>query len=392
MEVKYFEDNCTQQLLEFLRRVWDKDITEKEFVKRRENDMSKNPYAKEGGFPIAIAIKNDQIIGHHAATPVHLWVNGKEYLSYWMAGLHVLPEGRRQGIAKKLKNQTNQLPLKTGFWVVETTSRINQRLGWTVVGKIPEYIKVLDSEKMIKSIDFSKLNLKRNEVKKVIQKMFSNTKSSSAEIFKRTLKIQNYIFNAFFSNRRIKHKISQIKHFDMRVDHLWDRNKDRIKCAQVRKSCYLNWQFKQEHGWIKIIAENNCEVVGYAILCLKKIKKVRYLSGLDILSVIDIFWDFKKPEAYWDLLQYVEKIGLDNNAAVLICSVSEKRARKILISNGYFRIPGTVHFGYHCNENGLALSPNLEDWFITRGDADAAGSLGPDRMEGNSHSQKVLSK
>ena len=58
-------------------------------------------------------------------------------------------------------------------------------------------------------------------------------------------------------------------------------------------------------------------------------------------------------------------------------AINDKAAKRILLKNGFIKIPGTVFFGFHCSNNSLILSANLEDWFITRGDADAAGSLAP---------------
>lgn len=387
IKVLFFDATYKQQLVEFLRRVWDKDLTEANFEARLKKNMSENPFAKDGGFPIAIAVKNDQIIGHHAGTPVHLWVNGKELLSYWLAGLHVLPEGRKQGVAKALQNKTNQLPLTTSFWVIEATLRVKNALGWTVVGKIPEYIKVLDPKKLSDSIEFNKSHQLRLDRKQAIQKLFLDKNSPGNFLFKSIINIQNFVYSAFLSRRAMQYRISQVQHFDIRIDQLWERNQNSLKFAQVRKSDYLNWQFKHESGWIKIIAENDSGIAGYAILSLKKIQKVNYFMGVRALSIIDIFWDFTQPEAYWDLLRYVQNMGIENNATALICSINNKQARSILKRNGYFRIPGTVYFGFHCNDPKLSLSPNMNDWFITRGDGDAAGSLGPNKTAGDKNAR-----
>ncbi len=372
MKVFFYNDTFIPQLVAFLRKVWNKDITESSLIEKRKREMSENPYAREGKFPIVIAMKDDQIIGHHAGTPSKLWVGEKEVLSHWLAGLHVLPEGRRQGVAKALQNITNQLPLATSFWVIEATLKVKRKMGWTIVGKIPDYIKILNPEKTIDSIDFDNLS----HINKVIQKIFSNKKGFRRAFFQSIIKTHKVIFNFFISKRLIKNDISQVKEFDVRLDRLWDKNKYYLKHSQVRKSDYLNWKFKYEEGWIKIIAENKSDIIGYAILSQKKVEKVKYLKNLQILSIIDIFWDFEQSEVLWDLLQYIENMGRINNASLLICSINNKTARNILIRNGYYRIPGTVYFGFHCNDNNLNLSPELSKWFITRGDADAAGTLG----------------
>jgi GNAT superfamily N-acetyltransferase len=377
MNVFFYNDKYISQLVEFISKVWEKDMTEERLVKRREKNLIENPYAKEGGFPIAIAIKNNKIIGHHAGTPIHILANGETYLCYWLSGLNVLPEGRRQGIAKALQNLTNQLPLKTSFWVIEATLRVKKRLKWTIVGKIPEYIKILNHSKFIDSIDLKETNSIRFEIRNLFQKIFTKKDGIGNRLFKSMINIYNQFFKFILYLRKTKYKITQVDNFDGRIDILWNRNKDKLKYAQVRKSKYLNWQFKNTKGWIKIVAEDKSGIIGYAILSLKNIKKERNLKDVKVLSIIDIFWEFTKPEVYWELLWYAEHFGINHNAVFLVCSISEKQSRRILLLNGYCRIPGTVYFGFHCNEKSLRLSSKIDDWYLTRGDADAAGSLGP---------------
>lgn len=378
MKVFFYNDTYNQQLIDFIKTVWDKNMTVERLVKRRLRDFAENPYAEEGGFPIAIATNgNKKIIGHHAGTPYKLWANGKEHLSYWLAGLHVLPEGRRQSLAKALQQTTNQLPITTSFWVIEATLKVKRKLGWTIVGKIPEYVKVLDTKNFISAIDFSRLNQVPNCLKPVCKFLFSFPWNPGIVLLKIFIKVHQGVLTLLFPHKKSEIVVKQVKDFDNRINELWDRNKNRIRFAQVRKADYLNWQFKSDMDWIKIIADDGLKISGYAIVSLKKIEKAINLTGIIVLSIIDIFWDFNQPEILNKLICFIEEMARQKGAKILISSINDKAAKRILLKNGFIRIPGTVYFGFHNTVPDLTLSPKLDDWFITRGDADAAGSLAP---------------
>ena len=378
MKVFFYNETYKQQLVDFIKTVWDKNMTAERLAKRCQRDFAENPYAEESGFPIAIAVNdNKKIIGHHAGTPYKLWANGKEHLSHWLAGLHVLPEGRRQGLAKALQQTTNQLPITTSFWVIEATLRVKRKLGWTVVGKIPEYVKVLESKNFISAIDFSKLSQVPNYLKPACKFLFSFPWSPGIVLFKIFINVHQKVLTLLFHHKKSEITVKQVKDFDNRINELWDKNKSHIRFAQVRKADYLNWQFKSDMDWIKIIADDGSKISGYAIVSLKNLEKTTHMIGITALSIIDIFWDFNQPEILNKLICFIEEMAKQKGAKILICSINDKTAKRILLKNGFIKIPRTVFFGFHCSDKSLSLSTKLEDWFITRGDADAAGSLAP---------------
>ena len=63
-----------------------------------------------------------------------------------------------------------------------------------------------------------------------------------------------------FPHKKSEIIVKQVKDFDNRIYELWDRNKDRIRFAQVRKADYLNWKLKSDMDWITIITDDGSKI------------------------------------------------------------------------------------------------------------------------------------
>lgn len=388
MEVYYFDDpnlsaisnSMAASLADFIKKVWDPSATIENIILDRNREYQENPFSVEGGMPLALLADGDKVVGHVKSIPCKVWSFGKESPAYWNAGLYLLNECRGKRLGHILPKKTiDALPLVTGFFVVEQQLKTHSKMGWTIVGKIPEFIKVLNPRQF-----FQKINLDNiHQMPKILQKL---TRNSGAPLRICALCLFNIAMGCFKLYKTLTKESSESKGafeivdlFDQRVDGLWDRSKKFISCAQVRNSGYMNWQFNSKDGWIKAIYIEEGVVQGYVILSTKSFEKNHRLSNLKIFSIIDILWDFSKPALLKSMLTLLEDFARKQCADVLLCSIGNKYAHKCLYNKGFFKIPGTVHFGFHSKDTSLKLSSNIDDWFFTRGDADAAGSLGPNQ-------------
>lgn len=377
MEVLFYNDAYLDSMVEFIKSVWDETITAEAFSNRRTADREENPYAGEGGNPLAIAVEGKRIVGRLSAIPGRLWTNGEEHQMCWLSGLHILPEFRGRKLAPLLpKLMIDNFPIVTGFFVREAPLRIYNNLGWTIVGKIPEYMKILDARGFFRNFDVANFDHMLGR-KKALAKTLC-TIGRTGDAFLPSLLLGGLsILRKTRPGRDRQMNVAIVENFDRRVDGLWKRNKPFIKHAQVRASGYLNWHFKSRTGWIKVIGEENGAINGYAILSVKKFSEDERLRDMKVLSIIDIFWNFDQPHVFAGMLRSIERLARERGADMLLCSIHEPSAEKMLKRSAFIRIPGTVHFAYHCSKEGLKLPAALDDWFITRGDADAAGSLAP---------------
>ena len=254
-------------------------------------------------------------------------------------------------------------------------------MGWTIVGRIPEYVKVLTPIKFIETINLSRINQMPDIIKR-ISKLLHTHKSIRllvTYIFAYSLKIYERFRMKMIQEYSNIGSMIYVDDFDIRIDILWNRVKNYIKCAQVRNAAYMNCQFKKENGWIKLIYEEGKEVLGYAICAQKQFKDSGPLSGIIMTSIVDILWDFKRPDILKSIICRIENMAKQNQSDVIICSINNHQAQDMLIKMSFFRIPSTVYFAFHSTNSYLRISKRMRDWFITRGDADAAGSIGPEK-------------
>ncbi len=367
-------DNYLEKLVDFINIVWDKNATVHSFTEKRNSDLHENPYGAEGGFPIFLLLGNDQVVGNIDATPCKLWANEKEYHMYWISGLHILPECRGKGVAKLLPEKVmEELPIVTGYFVLEAPYKIYKKLGWNILGKIPEYIKIVNPREFVYNLRCKELD----SIPKYITAVFSNKGSLFTAIIRSGIFLYKELFDLVSSSNAYSGKCRNVNEYDSRVDDLWERNKSKIKLAQVRKAKYLNWKFKAEEGWIKIVCEEKDAIDGYVILSCKQFKEDKRLGSMKVISIIDILWDFDKPYVFESIINHVEKIGHSQNIHVITYSINHSDARRMLLRKGYIKIPSTVYFQYYSKNKDVNLSNDMNDWYITRGDADAAGSLAP---------------
>jgi len=374
-------DWLAEGLITFIRAVWDPDTTWQSYMEKRRKNFQENPYAVEGGMPIALLVDGERVVGHVASIPCKVWAHGKESLMYWNAGLHLLDECRGKGLGDILpRKMMEELPLVSGFFVIEQQLRTHTKMGWTIVGKIPEYIKILNPRKVFLNMDLNSAHQMPAWLRKISNANKRLGWIVGANIIHAVLHIYYGFCKTLVSHeKRSRIVIRTVEQFDERMDEFWSQVKYNISCAQVRNARYLNWMFPHKQGWVKIVYEEDAKISGYALLAQRSFDKGDLLRGLSTLSIIDILWDSQKDYVLNSLILWIERFAIERNADLIIASLNNNKARSHFINHGYTRIPSTVHFAFHNANDNLRLSEKISDWFVTRGDADAAGSLGPKR-------------
>jgi GNAT superfamily N-acetyltransferase len=374
IEVMLVGDEHGAALAEFTREVWGPE------PKSTGGDSAvgvlTNPYERESPSRSAIAVTGGRVIGHVTSTPCRVWCGGEEVVMHWCSGLHVFPEARGRGLAKLLVSKLMEVnPALYGVLVVEASRRANQSIGWTVDWKIPEYVKILDARGFIDRFTGRGLTSVPRAIRWAAPHVHGAARAVSGTVLAAANTAYQTAWRLGPAVPRLE--VQQVGLFDLSIDELWVRNRSQLSCAQVRRSAYLNWAFRTDRGWMKLCCSAGGAALGYAIVAIRTFDESQALRGLTVATVVDLFWDFGRPEAARSLLGAAEDLAKEKGAQAVLGSGTDVRARRAFQRSGFIRIPGTAWYGFYSSNPAIRFPPKAQDWYANRGDADAAGSLGP---------------
>jgi GNAT superfamily N-acetyltransferase len=378
MKIEPYGDRHRRQLLTFIRQVWDDGFTE-EHLDRQLGQRQSNPFWQPGADQMSIALQDDRVVGHIARTPCGFWLDGREYAGHWLSGLMVLPDSRGAGLGKSLpRHITRDLDLVTGFLVIEASFRIFSSLGWRMVGKMPEYMKIIQPLAFVRKLDMSRLNLNPRFLFRMFQALGPLARWPAGILLAGALRARHAL-------RRVGRAplpagiTKEVEAFDDRVDALWQRARHHLRCAQVRNAAYMNWNFDHADGWIKLVHEGPRGVDACAVLFIKRLERPARISNVTVASIVELLWDFDHPTALHALLDAAGELSRARGAHALLCALNHEAGQRELKRAGYLPIPSSVHFIFWQPPGSAAPAAptELKDWYLTRGDADAVGSLGP---------------
>lgn len=358
----------------FSREVWNADVDAPSW-----NGLpgdARNPYENIAPSRAAILLRGDRIVGHLTSTPAKLWCGERDSFIHWLSGFHVLPEVRGQGLAKLLVEELMKVhQLLSGVVVVEASRKSFLSCGWSFDWTIPEFAKLLRVRELASELSFDEVNAMPASLRRVGVRLGPSQVRAGAAI----AAVGNAAYQRGLALTRATGVAEMIQpsEFGEEIDELWTRNRPRILCGQARESRYLNFMFPFRGGWRKIALKAGDRVLGYAVLAIRRLDNWKGFRKVTLATVIDCVWDFDRPEIARELLDAAETIARAEGAHALLASGTHPSFRSAAYRCGFLPIPGTVWYGYVNTGSPVTLPLSPSQWFANRGDADAAGSLGP---------------
>lgn len=358
----------------FSAEVWGTDLTPAERVER--GHAPRNPYEDPSPSCATVLVDDGRVIGHIASTPSKVWCKGEERYVHWCSGFHLLPEARGKGLAKLLIRRLMEMqPLLSGVVVVDASRRAFLSNGWQFDWKIPEFVKLLDAPGFLRVFEGAGF---RN-VPPLLQRLLAALGPSGRGALGHVLELPHAVYQGArrLLRAKLEVEIRRVDDLGVEVDALWERSRTHLSCAQVRESAYLNYMFPASRNWLKFEVRDQQRLVAYTVVSIASLSNWNGIRGVKLASVIDMFWDPTVDGLSEALLARMESEVRGRGAHVLTYSGTCAQARRTAIRCGFVPIPGTVWYGYHSGDPTFQFAERSTDWFANRGDADAAGSLGP---------------
>lgn len=315
--------------------------------------FDKNPYNKTGNMMYLLK-EGDKVIGCDGLLPNELYVNGKVLLAAHSVKSMTHPEYKRQGIFKKMTENSCEMGKKNGVDVViglanDQSYPAYQRFSWPTLFEKEVYVKPICIENILK---------RRIKIGAIAS-------------------IGNSIYSKYMKNKLDKNKLNDMTfeiHKDVPTDvqQCWDKYKEKYNVLLVRDYKYLNYRYnlRPDVDYVTIIARKNNEVIGFSIL------HNSYANGSKMSSAVEFFTDPTNENYIKGLSDEVCRYCYENKLDyIVIGSGLYGKYKDVLMKNGFMltrKSPKNNMMIANIISDRLNIDEIMghEKWHITQGDGE----------------------
>ena len=346
VQIKQFELSEQEAVLAFLRIAYANEP--------RKSDPGfwkwhylENPYTSGDDIPLWIVKDGQRVVGQAATILVELKVGEETRRGIWILDFILLPEYRGQKLGKRLMMQARETyPTMLALGINEHSRNVFLSLDWVQMGSVHRYHRLLYPGHALKEL-------------------------AAVSPLRR---LANF-FHAPFRPQPPpspdqRYTVREVAQFDDSFDDLWQRAAANWSCAVVRKSRFLQWQFRQQPGKkFEVLGLYDKEqLAGYVVLFFRKAEA----GGAPPKAAIsDICFEGGKDDLIDELLNAALRLALERLAGSLVVDVLDPAVEARLRRFGFWRIKAAPEFTvYSPDRQEIMYEPG--NWFLSRGDSDVS--------------------
>jgi hypothetical protein len=305
--------------------------------------------------------------------PTRFW-NGREFAAaHWLKGFWVL-EQYRDGLIGYLllKEMLKHVGLAASMPAALAPRGLSVALGMLDLGAIRNYIEPLRIARILRKLDPSLLNLNRVSKGASIALRFAKippvAHAADALI---SLCIAALRLPGAVAARKLTTRMEERLPSDADLDRLWDRARGVVNSCATRSGAYLRWRYERGANGRYWFASSwhGAELVSLAVLQRPERLDDPRLAGLVIGSMVDLVLDPRCPAALPSVLAAARRWARSMNYDALLLTMSHLAFRAPVLRAGYVPMTGNIHLMLRDPGGKHGLSPNLDTWMVTRGDA-----------------------
>lgn len=346
--VEQFRLEQTEELLRFLRVAYPDEPRKSEPGHWKWHYLE-NPNTNRDVVPLWVVSCGTEIVGQMATIPVVLQIGRSERPAIWILDFIVREDFRGKGFGKQMvRTATEKYSTLLTLGINEQSAGLFRRMGWTDLGRIHRYHKLLYAGNALNG-------------------------SSNAGLLRGVLNGMSapLRWGAKRSAPRGKYEVKTVDHVGAEFDALWNRAAGQWRCAVRRDARPLTWQFERQPGkTFEILgAYGNDGLVGYAVLFFRK-SAANSCPPKAALS--DLCYQREDAEEVVNLLvESALRRSIERRAGSLVTDVLDGLTEKSLQRQGFWRIKRSPQFMAWTASDAELIS-NPENWFLTRGDSDVS--------------------
>jgi hypothetical protein len=361
-------------IAEFMRSAgWDANATPDTVREWLRTAAAQNPFEPGAGPPLVGVFIGPLLVACLTSIPTRFW-NGREFAAaHWLKGFWVL-EQHRDGLIGYLllKEMLKHVGLAASMPAALGPRRLSVALGMLDLGTVRNYIEPLRIARILRKLDSRLLELngvpKSASIALKIAKIPPVAYAVEALI---TLGLAAARLPSVLAVRALTAQLGEQLPSEADLDSLWDRARGAGSCCASRSGAYLRWRYQRGANGRYWFAScwRQAELVGLAVLQHPERLDDPRLAGLMIGSVVDLVLDARCPDALPSMLGAARRWARSLNYDALLLTLSHLALRGPVLRGGYVPMPGNIHLMLRDPGGKHGLSPNLDAWMVTRGDA-----------------------
>lgn len=361
-------------IAQFMRTAeWDANATPDGVREWLRRSAEQNPFEPGAEPPVVGVFVGPLLVACLTSIPTRIW-NGKELAAaHWLKGFWVLDQYRDGLIGfLLLKEMLKHVGLAASMPAALLPRRLSVALGLLDLGAVRNYIEPLRIARILRRLDPQLLELngvsKRASIALKFAKIPPVAYAAEALI---TLSLAALRLPSILAVRALTTQLGERLPSEADLDSLWARARSAETCCATRSGAYLRWRYERGESGRYWFAScwRGVELVGLAVVQHPERLGDPRLAGLVVGSVVDLVLDPSCPAALPSVLGAARRRSGSLNYDALLLTMSNLALRAGARRAGYIPMPGNIHLMLRDPGGKHGLSPNLDVWMVTRGDA-----------------------
>jgi hypothetical protein len=359
-------------IAEFMRAAgWDANATSDRVGEWLRTSASQNPFDPGVEPPVVGVFVGPRLAACLTSIPTRFW-NGREFATaHWLKGFWVL-EQYRDGLIGYLllKEMLKHVGLAASMPAAIVPRRLSVALGMLDLGAVRNYIEPLRIARILRKIDSQLLNSLSKPTSIALKFAKIPPVAYAAEALM-TLYLTALRLPSGLAARGLTTELSERLPGEADLDGLWARARGGVSCCAERSGAYLRWRYERGGSgrYSFALCRRGAELVGLAVLQHPERLDDPRLAGLVIGSVVDLLLDPGCRGALSGVLAAARRWARSLNYDALLLTMSHVAFRPGVLRAGYIPMSGNIHLMLRDPGGKHGLSPNLDVWMVTRGDA-----------------------
>lgn len=361
-----------ESMAEFFRHSWDETATAEKVRASRARAARTNP-VEPGVTPHDVAYLVDgRVVGYLGTLPVRFWDGSAEHGGSWLKGFMVLPEYRNGPVGFSLLRKINrEVGLAGSILVAEPARKLLAALGYEAVGTLSDRILILRGGRFLSRLapeGIPGVPARLRGLVSLVQRVgiarWVGGVGSAALLLQRGVVARLGTGGLTFARERPGEE---------ELDALWRRVRAGLEAAPVRDSSYLFWRYGtgREGPYTFLTARRAGGLEGVAVLKVPTASEDPRLEGIQVGTLSDMVFPPGRPEVGRGLACFAASVAHGAGGDALVAGASHPVLNRVLGRAGFLRVARSLHFYLRGGPGGPELPPDVEAWWLTRGDGGA---------------------